>query len=82
MFIYSTPFTRIDHKGVIKVADFGLSKSTYEKMYFRQDKNEGVKLPIKWMALESLEDAVFTEKTDVVRKGQCMEVFGGDKLFL
>ena len=56
------------------MADFGLSKSTYEKMYFRQDKNEGVKLPIKWMALESLEDAVFTEKTDVVSKGQCMEV--------
>ena len=51
------------------MADFGLSKSTYEKMYFRQDKNEGVKLPIKWMALESLEDAVFTEKTDVVRRG-------------
>ena len=35
-------------------------------MYFRQNKDEGVKLPIKWMALESMEDAVFTEKTDVV----------------
>ena len=54
------------------MADFGLSKSTYEKMYFRQDKSEGVKLPIKWMALESMEDAVFTEKTDVVRN-----IYGG-----
>ena len=57
---------RIDHEGVIKVADFGLSKNTYEKMYFRQDKSEGVKLPVKWMVLESMEDAVFSEKSDVV----------------
>ena len=52
------------------MADFGLSKNTYEKMYFRQDKSEGVKLPIKWLALESMEDAIFSEKTDVVRAGQ------------
>ena len=52
------------------MADFGLSKSTYEKMYFRQDKSEGVKLPIKWLALESMEDAIFSEKTDVVRSSQ------------
>ena len=51
------------------MADFGLSKNTYEKMYFRQDKSEGVKLPVKWLALESMDDAVFSEKTDVVRKG-------------
>ena len=51
------------------MADFGLSKNTYEKMYFRQDKSEGVKLPIKWMALECMEEAIFSEKTDVVRNG-------------
>ena len=57
---------RIDEAWVIKVADFGLTKSVYEKRYFRQDKDAPVKLPIKWMAIESLDDAIFTEKTDVV----------------
>ena len=76
-FTHSSSLTRIDHKGVIKVADFGLSKNTYEKMYFRQDKSEGVKLPIKWMAIESMEDAVFSEKTDVVSKGTVMVIAMG-----
>ena len=66
-------FLRIDADFIIKVADFGLSEDVYCKDYFRQVLNkdandvEGViKLPIKWMALESLQDGVFTEKTDVV----------------
>ena len=57
---------RIDDAWLIKVADFGLTKSVYEKHYFRQDKDAPVKLPIKWIAIESLDDAIFTEKTDVV----------------
>ena len=43
-----------------------MSKGLYEKMYFRQDKTEGVKLPIKWMAIESVDDGIFSEKSDVV----------------
>ena len=39
-------------------------------MYFRQNITKGgIKLPIKWMALESIHDAVFSEKSDVVRRG-------------
>ena len=57
---------RIDHQGIIKVADFGLSKKLYEKIYVRHDKAEAVKLPIKWMAIESMTDRIFSEKTDVV----------------
>ena len=57
---------RIDHEGTIKVSDFGLSTGLYEKMYFRQEKTDSVKLPIKWMAVESIEDGVFSEKSDVV----------------
>lgn len=57
---------RIDMDWSIKVADFGLSESTASKDYFRQDKDTSVKLPIKWMAPESLSDGVFSEKTDVV----------------
>ena len=66
---------RIDLNDVIKVADFGLTRDVYSKNYFRQvsaekegEEGEGpVKLPVRWMALESLHDGIFTEKTDVVR---------------
>jgi len=55
---------------VIKVADFGLSEDIYAKNYFRQvhmkEEEEEVKLPARWMALESLMDGMFTEKSDVV----------------
>ena len=59
---------RLDRNYVIKVADFGLSENTYAKRYFRQQQttSTGVKLPIKWMAYESLTDGIFSEKTDVV----------------
>ena len=50
----------------IKVADFGLSVSMEdEKNYFRSD-NESEKLPVKWMAPESLLDRKFSEFSDVV----------------
>ena len=40
----------------------------YAKNYFRQsDKDKSVKLPVKWMAPESLTDGLFSEKSDVVR---------------
>ena len=57
---------RIDDTWVIKVADFGLSKNTGSKDYFRQDEASGAKLPVKWMAPESLREGVFSEKTDIV----------------
>ena len=52
---------------MIKVSDFGLTEDLYARNYYRQAKEDGVvKLPVKWMSLESLNDGVFTEKTDVV----------------
>ena len=57
---------------MIKVTDFGLSEDIYARNYFRLGKQgengeAPVKLPIKWLALESLNDGVFSERSDVVR---------------
>ena len=55
---------------MIKVADFGLTEDMYVRNYFRHDKSKGgseEKVPIRWMAPESIESDFYTEKTDVVR---------------
>ncbi len=65
----SVHFFRLDSGGGIRVGDFGLAEDVYTSGYFRQTDRANVKLPYKWMALESLNDAIFTEKTDVV--SQC-----------
>ena len=58
---------RIDGKWVIRVSDFGLSESlNYSKDYIRQIKDKEIKLPVKWMAPESLYEGLFSEKSDVV----------------
>ena len=67
---------RLDMNHVIKVADFGLSVSLDdEKNYFRPDKDCGEKLPIKWMAPESLLDHKFSEFSDVVSHGICRMLY-------
>ena len=57
---------RIDAHFVIKITDFGLSEDVYARNYFRQGQGTAVKLPVKWMAPESLQDGIFSDKTDVV----------------
>ena len=54
---------------MIKVADFGLTEDMYATNYFRRDKSEGgseEKVPIRWMAPESIENNIYNEETDVV----------------
>ena len=65
--IHVSLYSRIDDEFVVKVADFGLSKHLTECMYVSSEEGKRRKMPIKWMALESLEEMVFTVKTDVVR---------------
>ena len=56
---------RLDDDFCVKVADFGLARDIYEKEYYSSD-NKKTKLPVKWMALESLEKGTYTAKSDVV----------------
>ena len=63
---------RIDENNVIKVADFGLCENVYNTGYFYQNREDAEareeKLPIRWMAPESIESGRFNEKTDVVSR--------------
>ena len=49
---------------VVKVGDFGLSRDIYSHNYYRMG-SKG-KVPVKWMAPESLTDNIYTVYTDVV----------------
>ena len=53
---------------MIKVADFGLTEDMYGTNYFRRDREEEKeeKVPIRWMAPESIENDIYNEATDVV----------------
>ena len=56
--------------GAIKVADFGLTEDMYGTKYFRRTKSESgseEKVPIRWMAPESIENDIYNQSTDVVR---------------
>ena len=46
----------------VKIADFGLLRHTYGDIY---EVTKTKKLPIKWIAPESLDSAVYTSKSDV-----------------
>jgi hypothetical protein len=56
---------RVDDGGVVKVADFGMAKDMYAYNYYKMSDRHGPQ-PIRWMAVESLEDQKFSAKSDVV----------------
>ncbi|XP_039262447.2 tyrosine-protein kinase receptor TYRO3-like [Styela clava] len=53
----------LDEKMRVVVSDFGLSRQIYSSNYYRQ--RRVAKMPVKWMALESLVDRIYTTMTDV-----------------
>nr|XP_020515911.1 tyrosine-protein kinase receptor TYRO3-like [Labrus bergylta] len=52
------------------VADFGLSKRIYSSNYYRQ--RAAIRVPIKWMSMESLSESIYTSKSDVWSFGVTM----------
>nr|KAG5690219.1 hypothetical protein BaRGS_019015 [Batillaria attramentaria] len=54
----------LDEEFHVRVADFGLARDIYEKEYYSSE-NKKAKLPVKWMALESLEKGTYSSKSDV-----------------
>ena len=58
----------LDHD-TVKLGDFGLSREVEEQSYYKASKG---KLPIKWMAPESINFRRFTAASDVWMFGVCM----------
>ena len=50
----------VDDRKLLKISDFGLSRDTPEYVSSLKDK-----MPLRWMAPETLTENVFTDKSDV-----------------
>ncbi|XP_006893072.1 PREDICTED: macrophage-stimulating protein receptor [Elephantulus edwardii] len=55
----------LDESFTVKVADFGLTRDILDKEYYSVQQHRHARLPVKWMALESLQTYRFTTKSDV-----------------
>ncbi|XP_073086700.1 macrophage-stimulating protein receptor isoform X1 [Manis javanica] len=55
----------LDGSFTVKVADFGLARDILDKEYYSVRQHRHARLPVKWMALESLQTYRFTTKSDV-----------------
>ena len=63
----SNLFCRLDSDFTVKIADFGLTRNVCGADYYRICQNgKSCKIPVKWVAIESLRDGKFTTNSDVV----------------
>ncbi|XP_036389774.1 macrophage-stimulating protein receptor-like isoform X1 [Megalops cyprinoides] len=62
----------LDESYTVKVADFGMARDVLDKEYYSVQDQRKAKLPIKWMAIESLQTQKFTTKSDVWSFGVLM----------
>lgn len=63
---------RLDVNFTVKVADFGLTRDVYSKEYYSSENKQ--RLPVKWMAPESLEQGKYSAKSDVVCRQNTMKM--------
>ncbi|XP_022787755.1 angiopoietin-1 receptor-like [Stylophora pistillata] len=69
----------LGENNVAMVSDFGLSRDVYESGEY--ENTSGGMLPVRWMALESLEDYTYNTKTDVWSFGVLLwEIQSGGKM--
>lgn len=54
----------VGENNVVKIGDFGLTRDVYANDYYRRD-TQGVRLPVRWMPPESLNDNMYTSASDV-----------------
>lgn len=64
--VFQNCCSRLDETFTVKVADFGMARDILDKEYYSIQDHKRAKLPIKWMAIESLQTQKFTTKSDVV----------------
>ncbi|MEQ2283683.1 hypothetical protein AMECASPLE_014075, partial [Ameca splendens] len=62
----------LDESYTVKVADFGMARDVFDKEYYSVQDHRKAKLPVKWMAIESLRTQKFTTKSDVWSFGVLM----------
>ncbi|XP_018589506.1 macrophage-stimulating protein receptor isoform X2 [Scleropages formosus] len=62
----------LDESYTVKVADFGMARDVFDKEYYSIQDHRKAKLPVKWMAIESLQTQKFTTKSDVWSFGVLM----------
>ncbi|KAL7843711.1 hypothetical protein AOLI_G00252230 [Acnodon oligacanthus] len=62
----------LDESYTVKVADFGMARDVFDKEYYSIQDHRKAKLPVKWMAIESLQTQKFTSKSDVWSFGVLM----------
>ena len=57
--------SRLSEDAVVKIADFGLTRDIEDEFYYKMQSE--FRLPIRWMAIESLSFHKFSCQSDVVR---------------
>uniref|UniRef100_A0A8C9T277 receptor protein-tyrosine kinase n=1 Tax=Scleropages formosus TaxID=113540 RepID=A0A8C9T277_SCLFO len=62
----------LDESYTVKVADFGMARDVFGKEYYSVHDHKKAKLPVKWIAVESLQTQKFTTKSDVWSFGVLM----------
>ena len=61
------------------MADFGLTEDMYGTNYYRHEKSDSgsdEKVPIRWMAPESIENGIYSEATDMVSSIVVVKIVG------